>query len=531
MTAQEAAWRALEDHAARLSGRSLRDLVAQGPERCAALTARACGLTLDLAKERLDGAAMDGLIALARAGRVEAERDDMASGRPVNATEGRAALHMALRGGVPPPEGADAVGARDRFLAFAESVRSGAFRGRGGAITDVVNIGIGGSDLGPAMAARALSPFLDGPALHFASNIDGAHFADAVRGLDPARTLAVVCSKTFTTQETTANALLARNWLGAGEAERMVAVSANPSACRAFGIPEDRVFGLWDWVGGRYSLWSAAGLALAIGIGAENFRAFLAGAAAMDRHFLETPLEANLPVLYALSGIWRRNLLGHGATALIPYGHRLSRLVAHLQQLELESLGKRVDKRGRALPRPGAPVLWGAPGTDAQHSFFQMLHQGGEIVPVDFIAAAQPVAADPAHHRILLANCLAQGQALAFGRSQGETEAEMRASGASEEDIARLAPHRTFPGNRPSTTILLDRLDPETLGALIAFYEHKVFTQAAIWGVNPFDQWGVELGKTLAARLLPALETGDTGGLDPATAALAERVRGLDGGG
>jgi len=524
----KAAWERVHGEAERLKPLHLSRLFAEDAERFRRLSFALDDLTLDLSKEKLDAEALAALLDLARAAEVEGLRDRMAAGAAVNLTEGRAVLHMALRGGAEPPAGDDVAGTLDRFLAFAEAVRSGAIAGSGGAVTDVVNIGIGGSDLGPAMAARALSPDRDGPRLHFVSNVDGAHLADTVADLDPARTLVIVSSKTFTTLETMANARLARDWLGAHAEGQMAAVSTNLAGCAAFGIPAERVFGFWDWVGGRYSLWSAIGLSLAIGIGAEDFRSFLAGAAGMDRHFLEAPPERNLPVLLALVGIWRRNAMGWPTVALIPYDQRLERFPAYVQQLDMESNGKRVTRDGRPVGTATGPIVWGEPGTNAQHSFFQLLHQGTDVVPVDFIAAARPRAADATHHALLLANCLAQGQALAFGRTAEEAEAEMRAAGESAAEIARLVPHRTFPGDRPSTTILFRQLDPYALGRLIALFEHKVFVQGAIWGVNSYDQWGVELGKALAGTLIPALRDGDEVEADASTVGLIARVKDLN---
>ncbi|MBK0399709.1 glucose-6-phosphate isomerase [Limibaculum sp. M0105] len=521
------AWAAVDAAAARLRAVHLRDLFAGDPGRFGRLSWQLDDLTIDFSKEKLDAAAIESLVALARAAGVEALRDRMVAGEPVNLTERRAVLHMALRGGADAPAGDDVAGTLDRFLGFAEAVRAGKVAGSGGPFTDVVNIGIGGSDLGPVMAARALSPDRDGPRLHFVSNVDGAHFADTVAALDPARTLVIVSSKTFTTLETMANARLARDWLGRHAAAQMAAVSTNIAGCAAFGIPQARVFSFWDWVGGRYSLWSAIGLSLAIGIGAEGFRALLAGAQAMDRHFREAPLERNLPVLLALVGIWRRNAMGWPTVALIPYDQRLERFPAYVQQLDMESNGKRVRRDGTPVATATGPVIWGEPGTNAQHSFFQLLHQGTDIVPVDFIAAARPRAADAGHHALLLANCLAQGQALAFGRTAAEVEAEMRADGKPEDEIARLAPHRTFPGDRPSTTILFRELDPFALGRLIALFEHKVFVQGAVWGVNSYDQWGVELGKALAGPLIAALRDGTPAEADASTRGLLARVREL----
>ena len=522
-----AAWKGVEAEAARLRPVHLRDLFAADPARFAALCWRLDDLTLDLSKEKLDRPALDALLALARTAGVEARRDAMIAGAPINETEGRAVLHMALRGGAPAPAGDDVAGTLERFLGFAEDVRAGRIAGAGGAFTDVVNIGIGGSDLGPVMAARALRPDADGPRAHFVSNVDGAHLADTVAGLDPARTLVIVSSKTFTTLETMANARLARDWLGPHAAGQMAAVSTNIEGAAAFGIPEARVFGFWDWVGGRYSLWSAIGLSLAIAIGATRFRNLLAGAAAMDRHFAEAPLAENLPVLLALTGIWRRNAMGWPTVALIPYDQRLERFAAYVQQLDMESNGKRVTLAGAPVATATGPVIWGEPGTNAQHSFFQLLHQGTDVIPVDFIAAARPRGADAGHHALLLANCLAQSQALAFGRTGIEVEAEMAARGVAADEIARLVPHRTFPGDRPSTTILFRELDAFALGRLIALYEHEVFVQGAIWGVNSFDQWGVELGKDLAGTLIPVLRDGAQVEADASTTGLIARIREL----
>ena len=513
----------VDQAARRLRPVHLRELFESDPGRFAALSCRTDDLTIDFSKERIDASALSALFSLARAAGVEAQRDRMFSGAAINATEGRAVLHMALRGGAEPPGGDDVAGTLDRFLAYAEEVRTA------GHVTDVINIGIGGSDLGPVMVARALSPDNDGPRLHFVSNVDGAHLADSVAGLDPARTLVIVASKTFTTLETMANARLARDWLGSHAQRQMVAVSTNVEACAEFGIPGDRVFGFWDWVGGRYSVWSAIGLPVAIGIGAERFRAFLAGAAAMDRHFREMPLEANLPVILALVGIWRRNAMGWPSVALIPYDQRLERFPAYVRQLDMESNGKRVTRDGVPITTATGPVIWGEPGTNAQHSFFQLLHLGTDVVPVDFVAAARPRAADAGHHALLLANCLAQGQALAFGRTAQEAVEEMRATGADDDEIMRLVPHRTFPGNRPSTTILFGELDAFALGRLISLYEHKVFVQGAIWGVNSFDQWGVELGKVLAAGLIPVLHDGAEVDADVSTEGLVACIRELEG--
>jgi glucose-6-phosphate isomerase len=530
----EDGWAALAAHGERLRGRSLRAMFAEDPGRVAALGAGLDDLWLDFSRERIDAPALAALLALARAAGVEARRDAMAAGEPVNGTERRPALHMALRGSIAPAvAGVDQVGATlDRLLAFAEAARSGAYAAAdGGRFTDVVNIGIGGSDLGPVMVARALAPDVDGPRPHFVSNVDGAHLADVTRGLDPARTLVIVASKTFTTQETMTNAASARAWLrgamGAAGDGHLVAVSTNIPACAAFGVPEDRVFGFWDWVGGRYSLWGAIGLPVAVATGAARFRALLDGAAAMDRHFLTAPLAKNLPVLLALVGVWRRAVLGLPTVALIPYDQRLERFPAYVQQLDMESLGKRVTRAGAPVSRPTGAVVWGEPGTNAQHSFFQLLHQGTDVIPVEFIVAARPREDMADHHAKLLANCLAQGAALAFGKTEAEVRAEMAAKGVAPAEIDRLAAHRTFPGDRPSTTILHRALDAFALGRLIALYEHKVFVQGALWDVNPFDQWGVELGKEMAGALLPAVQGGPADVFDAATRALLVRIAAL----
>lgn len=539
---REDAWARLAREAERLAAVSLRRLFAEDPERFERFSFGLDDLLVDFSKEKIDAGALAALLDLAREAGIEAKRDAMYAGEAINVTERRAVLHPALRHGAGDRvlvEGEDVVPAvertLERFLAFAESVRDGRYSGvEGRPFSDVVNIGIGGSDLGPAMAARALAPDADGPRVHFVSNVDGAHLTDVLKPLDPAATLLVVASKTFTTAETMTNARSARAWLAEalGEAatgRHMAAVSTNLEATAAFGIDDARVFGFWDWVGGRYSLWSAIGLTLAIAVGAERFRAFLAGARAMDAHFRSAPLERNLPVLLGMIGIWRRNLMGWPSVALIPYDQRLARFPAYVQQLDMESNGKRVTRAGTPVARASGPIVWGEPGTNAQHSFFQLLHQGSDVVPVDFIVAAQPRERLGAHHAMLLANCLAQSEALAFGKPEAEVRAEMAAEGRPAEEIDRLAPHRSFPGDRPSTTIVYRRLDPAALGRLIALYEHKVFVQAAVWDVNAFDQWGVELGKRLAEDLLPVVTGAATAaGKDSSTRGLVARIRALN---
>ena len=525
------AWSALDPHAARLKATNLRELFASDPERFAKFSVRLDDALIDFSKEKIDAPALAALFDLARSANLEAARDAMFSGSNWNLTEDRAVLHTALRGGADAPAGDDVEATLSRFLAFAEDVRSGRYSAKAGTFTDVINIGIGGSDLGPVMVARALEPDRDGPRLHFVSNVDSAHLTDVTKSLDPARTLVIVASKTFTTMETMMNARSAREWLRASVGDdaghHMAAVSTNIEGAAEFGIEESRVFGFWDWVGGRYSIWSAIGLPIAIGIGADGFREFLAGAAAMDRHFVDAPLEKNLPVILALLGIWRRNVMGWPTVAMIPYDQRLERLPAYVQQLDMERTGKRTARDGSPVSTSTGPVIWGEPGTNAQHSFFQLLHQGTDVIPVDFVAAAESRDGASDHHTVLLANCLAQGQALAFGRTTTEVRDAMAAKSASADDIERLAPHRTFPGDRPSTTILHRTLDPFTLGRLIAMFEHKVFVQGAIWDIDSFDQWGVELGKELAVNLIPSL-TGDADpGLDGSTTGLISTIKEL----
>jgi glucose-6-phosphate isomerase len=424
---------------------------------------------------------------------------------------------------------ADVLAERFKLLAFAEAVRDGTIHGvKGAPFSDVVNIGIGGSDLGPAMAARALSPYArPGLRTHFVSNVDGADIADTLAGLDLARTLFIISSKTFTTQETMTNAATARARvaLALGEsavADHFAAVSTKLDLVQKFGIRPDRVFGFWDWVGGRYSLWSAIGLALAISIGARNFEEFLRGGHDVDRHFREAPLDANIPVLMALLGIWYRNVWGYGTHAVIPYDQRLARFPAYLQQLEMESNGKSVTRDGAPVALATAPVIWGEPGTNGQHAFFQMLHQGTDIVPIDFLVAAEPTSADPRHHALLFSNCLAQSEALMRGRTRAEAEALLRAQGLGQDEIRALAPHKVFAGNRPSSTFLYRSLTPRMLGRLVALYEHKVFVQSVIWDINAFDQWGVELGKEMCSALAPIVmdAAAPLDGLNQSTAGL-----------
>lgn len=538
-----AALAALEAHRVEIGHRRIVDLFEADPTRARRFRAELDDLALDYSKHRINDDTLAHLLALARAADLESKRDALFSGAPVNLTEGRAAMHMALRdlSGEPILVNGENVrpaveAERAKMLAFAEAVRAGDLRGATGErFTDVVNIGIGGSDLGPAMAARALSPFSGGgPRAHFVSNVDGADLADTLVGLDLARTLFIVSSKTFTTQETMTNAASARARVAAalGEAavgDHFAAVSTKLDLVARFGIRPDRVFGFWDWVGGRYSIWSSIGLALAIFIGRDNFMAFLRGGHDVDRHFAQTPLQDNIPALMGLLGVYYRNAWDYGAHAVIPYDQRLARFPAYLQQLDMESNGKGVTRDGEPVRMATAPVIWGEPGTNGQHAFFQMLHQGTSVVPVDFLVAAQPVDADAHHHNLLFANCLAQSEALMRGRTRAQVETQLRAQNLSDHEIARLAPHKVFGGDRPSSTILYRRLDPRTLGRLVALYEHKVFVQAAIWNINPFDQWGVELGKELCSALAPVVAdaAAPLDGLEPATASLIEARRRL----
>jgi glucose-6-phosphate isomerase len=512
-------WRALEAHAATARAFGLRVLFASDPGRFERLSLRLDDLLLDYSKHLVTEETMRLLFDLARAAEVEGWRDRMLQGERINTTEGRAVLHVALRNRSGTPilvDGQDVMPDIDavlaRLRAFTNAVRSGEWVGATGhRITDVVNIGIGGSDLGPLMVCQALHPYARRDLrAHFVSNVDGAHLHDTLQGLDPAATLFVVASKTFTTQETMTNAGSARAWLVAalGEAavaRHFVAVSTNAEAVRKFGIDTANMFGFWDWVGGRYSLWSAIGLPIALHIGFERFLELLDGAHAMDRHFATAPLEKNLPVILALLGVWYRNFLGAATHAILPYDQHLARFAAYFQQGDMESNGKSVRRDGMAVDYATGPVIWGEPGTNGQHAFYQLIHQGTELIPCDFLAAAVSQTPLGDHHEKLLANFFAQTEALAFGKTADEARAELEAQGLSGDALEALLPHKVFPGNRPTTSILYRRLTPDTLGRLIALYEHKIFVQGIIWRINSFDQWGVELGKQLAARILPEL--------------------------
>lgn len=536
------AWERLAALAARPGARDIRRLFAADPARARRMTVALDDLTLDLSKTAIDGDALVALLDLAEAADLAGFRERLFAGEPVNPTEGRAAMHMALRAppGVRLMAGAEqasriAAAERARMQEFVEAVHDGRIvTAAGERFTAVLNIGIGGSDLGPRMASEALS-LVHGPKLapHFLSNVDGHALAALKRVLDPARTLVLVASKTFTTLETMTNAAAVRAWFAGALGEAAVgahfaALSTNARAVGAFGIAPERMFGFRDWVGGRYSLWSPVGMAIALAAGWAPFQAMLDGARAMDVHFETAAFAENLPVLLALAGIWQVNALGSRTHCVLAYDERLAKFPAYLQQLEMESNGKSVALAGGSAAHLTCPVVFGAAGTDAQHSFMQLVHQGTSPVPVDFIFAAEPDHDRPEAHRLLLANALAQAEALLAGKPLARVEAEMQAAGADPAVIARVAPHRVFSGNRPSTTILFRRLDGYSLGRLIALYEHKVAVQGWLWGIDSFDQWGVELGKALAGGIIPDLAPGAAPGAhDGSTAALIARIGAL----
>jgi glucose-6-phosphate isomerase len=538
---QSPAWQALSRHFETVRSLTLRQLFAEDGSRFQRFSLRAAGLFLDYSKNRVTAETLTLLVALARQASVEARRQAMFEGQKINTTEGRAVLHVALRNRSNQPilvDGKDVMPEVNAVLAqmrrFTDTVRSGSWLGHTGKrIRHVVNIGIGGSDLGPVMACEALKPY-GHPELtmHFVSNVDGTHVSETLKKVDAETTLFIVASKTFTTQETLANAHTARDWFlrnGGSEsaiAKHFVAVSTNAKAVSAFGIDTANMFGFWDWVGGRYSLWSAIGLPIALYIGMDNFEALLGGGHAMDRHFREAPLEANMPVILALLGIWHSNFQGFSSHLIAPYDQYLHRFPAYLQQLEMESNGKSVTLDSKGVDYATCPVIWGEPGTNGQHSFYQLLHQGTRVVPADFIAPLHSQNPVGDHHLLLLANCFAQTEALLRGKTAEEARAELQAQGLSGEALEAAVPHRVFAGNRPTSTILVERLDPASLGALIVLYEHKVFVQGAIWNLNSFDQWGVELGKQLAKRIEPELRGAQpASGHDGSTQGLIEMFR------
>ena len=511
-----ASFQALQSHAAEAKNWQLRQLFAADAQRFPKLTVDAAGLFLDYSKNRLDATTVGLLLDLARERGVERLRDAMLAGEKINLTEQRAVLHTALR----MPRGkklvvdgqdvnADVHAVLDQVKDFTDRVRNGQWLGYSGKpITDIVNIGIGGSDLGPKMAVLALRSYAH-PRLkmHFVSNVDGHDMDAALAQVNPETTLFIIASKTFTTAETMLNANTARNWFlqngGAQDnlAKHFVAVSTNTKAVAEFGIDTANMFPFWDWVGGRYSVWSAIGLSVALAVGFGYFSDFLAGAHAMDEHFREAPLEQNMPVLLAMVGFWNRQFLDAGSLSIAPYHQDLNRFPAYLQQLDMESNGKRITRSGAEVDTPTCPVVWGECGTNAQHAYFQLLHQGTDVTPIDFIAALRATHDLAGHHDALLANCFAQSEAFMTGKTADEVRADLKGSNLSADEIEALVPHKTFPGNRPSNTILMDQLTPGALGALIALYEHKTFVQGVIWDVNSFDQWGVELGKVLAKNI------------------------------
>jgi len=513
-------WRDLQAHAAEVEIHHLRQLFTDDPQRFERLSVNELDFLYDFTRQRLTANTVELLLALARACHLEERVQALFAGEAVNNTERRAAMHMALRNRSERPMH---VGGRDvmpevrRELAkmreFVTGVHEGRITGsKGGRFTDVVNIGIGGSDLGIVMATEALGRYRNrGVRLHCVSNIDGVELAEVIEQVNPATTLFVICSKTFTTLETLSNATSAREWLvgelgEAAVARHFVAVSTNHPAMDAFGIAPESRFTMWDWVGGRYSLWSAVGLSIALALGMSIFELILQGGHDMDEHFRTAPLERNLPVLMGLIGVWNGNFLGHDSLAVLPYDRRLHRFSAYLQQLEMESNGKSVTRDGHAIEYPTGNVVWGEPGNNAQHSFFQLLHQGTARVAMDFIAPVNASSRYQGQHDLALANCFAQAEAFAFGQTELQVRDDLAAKGTAEDEIERLMPHKVHVGNRPSSLILFPRLGPRTLGRLIAWYEHKVFVQSVIWDVNPFDQWGVELGKKLANSMAPAVQ-------------------------
>ncbi|WP_065332900.1 glucose-6-phosphate isomerase [Tritonibacter mobilis] len=530
-------WQQLSAHRATTETTPLTDLFAKDAARFERYSVSVDDLLLDYSKTALDDTARALLMQLAEGADLASKIDALMSGEKINTTEGRAVLHTALRApadAVIEVDGENVVPGIQNVLArmgeFATALRDGTYATKTGkAFTDVVNIGIGGSDLGPVMATLALAPYHDGPACHFVSNVDGAHIHDVLAGLNPETTLIVIASKTFTTIETMTNAQTAITWLqgtlGEDVSAHLAAVSTAMDKTAAMGIPDARVFGFADWVGGRYSMWGPIGLPIMIAVGPEAFRAFLDGAAAMDEHFRSAPLSENLPVLLGLIGVWHNNICGYASRAVLPYDQRLSRLPAYLQQLDMESNGKSVALDGTPLPRASGPVVWGEPGTNGQHAFYQLLHQGTQVVPTEFLIAATGHEPDLAHqHNLLKANCLAQSEALMLGRSWDEAREIAEKRGFSGADADRMAGHLSFPGNRPSVTIAYPKLTPFVFGQIVALYEHRVFTEGVIWGINSFDQWGVELGKELATRLLPMVEGADASQKDASTRGLLAKL-------
>ena len=534
-------WQALAAHWQAIEPLHMRDMFREDPERAERFSMEAAGLFLDYSKNRITDESLELLLELARAVDLPGRIGKMFAGERINSTEDRAVLHVALRNRSDRPIyccGANVMPEVQRVLAqmerFVNAVRGGDWKGcTGRTITDVINIGIGGSNLGPLMVVEALRPYGDkGPRLHFVSNVDGTHIVETLKQVAPETTLFIVASKTFTTQETMTNANTARDWFVARVSDRsaiarhFVAVSTNAEAVANFGIDTDHMFGFWDWVGGRYSLWSAIGLPIALALGMPHFYELLEGAHALDEHFRTAPLQKNMPVLMGLLGVWYTDFAGCATQAILPYDQYLSYLPSYLQQADMESNGKRVTHAGVEVDYPTGPVVWGEPGTDGQHAFYQLIHQGTQLIPADFIAPIESQNPVGDHHAKLLANFLAQPEALMNGRTDEAAAAEMRHAGLSDERVAALTPHRVFPGNRPTNSLLFDRLTPRRLGALIALYEHKIFVQGTIWDIDSFDQWGVELGKKLADVILAELRgESKPAPHDASTRRLIERVR------
>ncbi len=514
------AWQALSAHHNNMKSVHMRQLFRDDPLRFEKFTMQLDGLLFDYSKNRIDQSTVDLLIGLAKQAELPSNIESMFSGEKINSTEGRAALHTALRNRSDRPvcvDSKDVMPDVKRVLGlmqrFSDAVRNGQHLGHTGKrITDIVNIGIGGSDLGPLMVCEALKSFANqGMRVHFVSNIDASHLCETLKKVDAATTLFIVSSKTFTTQETLTNAHSARTWLIAqlgdeqAVAKHFAAVSTNLKATAQFGINPDNVFEFWDWVGGRYSLWSAIGLPIALYLGMDKFEELLSGAHAMDEHFRHAPLDKNIPVMMAMLGVWYGNFFHAESNAVFPYDQYMHRFTAYLQQLDMESNGKGVDRQGKAVDYDTGMEVWGEPGTNGQHAFYQLIHQGTRLIPCDFIAPLHSQNPLGEHHAILIANCFAQTEALMVGKTEEQARAELVAQGLSGEALAALLPHKVFPGNKPTNTLLVERLDAHTLGMLIALYEHKVFVQSVIWNINPFDQWGVELGKQLAAKILKEL--------------------------
>jgi len=530
---QTEAWEKLAAHFKQIKGLHLREAFAEDPQRFARFSLELGPILLDYSKNRITETSLGLLLDLARERGLEEKIQAMFAGEPINQTEGRSVLHVALRNRSGNPvyvDGQNVMPDVDRVLeqmrTFVGAVRSGQWTGATGkAVTDVVNIGIGGSDLGPRMVTRALTHYgRDSLRVHFVSNIDGTHIQETLKGLSPETTLFIVASKTFTTQETMTNATTAKQWLlrqlgdEGAVASHFVALSTNTEGVRAFGIDPQNMFRFWDWVGGRFSLWSAIGLPIALSIGMEGFEELLSGAYLVDRHFSQTPLEQNLPVIMGLLAVWYADFFRCETQAILPYDQYLEYLPAFLQQGEMESNGKRATLSGHVADYPTGPVIWGEPGTNGQHAFYQLIHQGTRLIPCDFIGFAKSLNPVRAHHRILMANFFAQTEALMRGKTRDEVREELKAEGRSEAAIEELLVHKEFPGNRPSNSLLLESLTPFSLGALISLYEHRIFVQGAVWDINSFDQWGVELGKQLAKKILSELEDDSRiDGHDPST--------------